>query len=236
MAAGRSGPGVRDVATTPVAPSARARPGAVPPSTVGRLPAYLRTLDTLMAEGVGTASSDEVAARAGVHPAQLRKDLSFLGSHGRRGIGYDLAHLRAQVEVVMGLTIQRRVVIVGVGNLGHALANYSGFADRGFAVVALVDADEALAGTTVGGLVVERFDDLVATVRRTGASIGVIATPATAAQAVCDRLVEAGVTGILTFAPGALRVPDEVDVRTVDVASELQILAFHDRRRADAGA
>ncbi|WP_239070607.1 redox-sensing transcriptional repressor Rex [Cellulomonas chitinilytica] len=204
----------------------------VPPSTVVRLPGYLRALDALAAEGVVLTSSDELAGRAGVNPAQLRKDLSFLGSYGRRGIGYDVAHLSEQVGTVLGLTTQRRVVIVGIGNLGHALANYSGFAERGFAVVGLVDADPAVVGTTVGGLVVQPFEGLRSLVSTTDASIGVIATPAAGAQVVCDALVEAGIGGILTFAPRALRVPDGVDVRAVDVASELAILAFHDQWRS----
>ncbi|GCE78518.1 redox-sensing transcriptional repressor Rex [Cellulomonas biazotea] len=204
---------------------------AVPPSTVARLPGYLRALHALAAEGAVLTSSDELAARSGVTSAQLRKDLSFLGSYGRRGVGYDVAHLSERVEVVLGLTTQRRVVIVGIGNLGHALANYSGFADRGFAVVGLVDADPDVVGTTVAGLTVQPFAELAGLVSGTGATIGVIATPAAGAQVVCDALVDAGVVGILTFAPRALRVPAHVDVRAVDVASELQILAFHDRRR-----
>ncbi|RHA44342.1 redox-sensing transcriptional repressor Rex [Cellulomonas rhizosphaerae] len=208
----------------------------VPPATVARLPGYLRALDALTEDGVVTTSSEELAERAGVNPAQLRKDLSFLGSYGRRGVGYEVAHLSEQVGVVLGLATLRRVVIVGIGNLGHALANYSGFADRGFAVVALVDAAPAVVGTTVAGLVVEPLDRLTAIVEGRGVSIGVIATPAAGAQDVCDALVEAGVVGILTFAPRALRVPDHVDVRAVDVASELQILAFHDARRTATGA
>lgn len=210
--------------------SVRAR--EVPPATVARLPAYLRALHALAADGVVTTSSDELAGRAGVGSAQLRKDLSFLGSYGRRGVGYDVAHLSAQVEVVLGLTTQRRVVIVGIGNLGHALANYSGFAERGFAVVGLVDADPAVVGTVVAGLVVRPPQELAELVASAGASIGVVATPAPAAQAVADALVAAGIGGILTFAPRPLRVPSHVDVRAVDLASELQILAFHDHRRA----
>ncbi|MDC7122214.1 redox-sensing transcriptional repressor Rex [Cellulomonas fimi] len=223
-------PRTRGAASEP-AGSGGGRARTVPPATVARLPGYLRALHALAAEGAVLTSSDELASRAGVGSAQLRKDLSFLGSYGRRGVGYDVAHLSEQVEVVLGLTTQRRVVIVGVGNLGHALANYSGFAERGFAVVGLVDADPAVVGTTVAGLVVQPFDELHALVRANGVSIGVIATPAAGAQAVCDALVEAGVVGILTFAPRALQVPAHVDVRAVDVASELQILAFHDQRR-----
>ena len=207
----------------------------VPPATVGRLPGYLRALEVTASEGAVLTSSDELAARAGVTPAQLRKDLSFLGSYGRRGVGYDVGHLREQITVVLGLADVRRVLVVGVGNLGHALANYAGIAERGFVLVGLLDVDPAVVGTTVAGLEVEHADELAAVVRRTGATIGVLTTPSAVAQGVCDELVAAGVVGILTFAPGALRVPPHVDVRTVDVASELQILAFHDRARSVGG-
>lgn len=209
----------------------------VPPATVARLPGYLRALEAVAASGAVLTSSDELADRACVTPAQLRKDLSFLGSYGRRGVGYDVAHLREQITVALGLVQERRVLLVGVGNLGHALANYAGIAERGFALVALVDADPAVVGTTVAGLVVEPADDLGGVVARSGATIAIVTTPASVAQQVCDELVAAGVGGILTFAPGALRLPPHVDVRTVDVAKELQILAFHDRARTvDGGA
>ena len=220
------------MAIRPTSAAARAVPGA----TVARLPGYLRALESLADDGVVTTSSEELALRAGVSSAQLRKDLSFLGSYGRRGVGYDVAHLTEQVGVVLGLATQRRVVIVGIGNLGHALANYSGFADRGFAVVALVDASPDVVGTTVAGLQVEPLERLAEIVASRDVSIGVIATPAAGAQSVCDALVDAGVAGILTFAPRALRVPEHVDLRAVDVASELQILAFHDARRTATGA
>jgi redox-sensing transcriptional repressor len=222
-------------ATEPGA-TGRADAREVPPATVARLPGYLRVLRSLTADGVVTTSSEELAAGAGVTSAQLRKDLSFLGSYGRRGVGYDVLHLSEQIAVVLGLTTQRRVVIVGIGNLGHALASYSVFAERGFAVVGLVDADPAVVGTTVGGLQVQPASALADVVGANDATIGIIATPAGEAQSVCDALVAAGVVGILTFAPRALRVPPHVDLRAVDVASELQILAFHDRRRTGTGA
>ncbi|QCB92832.1 redox-sensing transcriptional repressor Rex [Cellulomonas shaoxiangyii] len=211
------------------------RGAQVPPATVARLPRYLRALEAVAAEGGVLTSSDELAARVGVTPAQLRKDLSFLGSYGVRGVGYDVAHLREQVRAALGLADERRVVLVGVGNLGHALANYAGIPERGFALVALVDADPRVVGTTVAGLVVQPADRLADVVAETGATIAVLTTPASVAQDVCDRLVAAGVVGVLTFAPAALRVPPHVDVRAVDVASELQILAFHEARRAAAG-
>lgn len=225
-------PGSADAPPRDAAPLVRPAARAVPPSTVARLPGYLRALAEVEAQGVRTASSDALADVAGVSPAQLRKDLSFLGSHGTRGVGYDVAHLRGQIGVVLGLTRQRPVVIVGLGNLGHALANYPGFTERGFVVVGLVDADPRVAGTRVAGLRVEPAERLADVVREGGATMAVITVPAGAAQDVCDRLVAAGVRGILNFAPRALQVPDGVDVRSVDLGSELQILAFHDQARS----
>ena len=209
--------------------SARVR--EVPPATVGRLPVYLRALEVLAGQGVVTTSSRALALLAGVGPAQLRKDLSHLGSHGTSGVGYDVVHLTRQITVALGLTSQRRVVIIGIGHLGHALANYSGFSGRDFVVVGLVDADPKVVGTVVAGLPVHPAEQLEAVVSETGATIAVIAPPADVAQDVCDRAVSAGVTGVLCFAPRALRVPADVDLRAVDLGSELQILAFHDRRK-----
>lgn len=205
---------------------------SVPPSTVARLPVYLRALDELAERGVARTSSGELAELAGVGSPQLRRDLSFLGSHGVRGVGYDVEHLQAQVAAVLGLTGDLPVVIVGIGNLGHALANYVVDAGTGFRVAALVDADPRVIGTSVAGLVVEDDARLADVVRREGATLAVLATPAAVAQEVCDRLVAAGVTGILTFVPRVLQVPADVDLRSVDLATELQILAFHARQRA----
>jgi len=205
----------------------------IPRATVARLPMYLRALAGLAADGVGTASSHTLAAATGVGPAQVRKDLSFLGTHGTRGVGYDVAHLSRQLTLALGLTSQRRVVIVGIGHLGHALANHSGFAGRDFAVVGLVDADPRVVGTSVAGLEVQPVARLANVVADGAASIAVIATPAQVAQDVCDAVVAAGVTGVLNFAPRALRVPPTVELRVVDLGSELQILAFHDRRKSE---
>jgi len=210
-------------------------PRPVPASTVARLPVYLRVLDHLTELGVARTSSGELATLSGVQPAQLRRDLSFLGSHGVRGVGYDVEHLQAQVAAALGLTGDLAVVIVGVGNLGHALANYVATAGSGFRVAALVDADPGVIGTEVAGLVVEDVAALAAVLQRTGARLAVLATPADVAQEVCDRLVGAGVTGLLTFVPVVLSVPDGVDLRSVDLATELQILAFHERRKTLTG-
>jgi redox-sensing transcriptional repressor len=208
----------------------------IPDATVARLPVYLRALSSYADSGVATVSSEELAAAAGVNSAKLRKDLSYLGSYGTRGVGYDVDYLVYQISRELGLTQDWPVVIVGIGNLGHALANYGGFTSRGFRVAALVDADPTQIGEEVAGLLVKpliRLDDVV---RETRCSIGVIATPGRAAQDVCDRLVRAGVTSILNFAPVVLSVPQGVDVRKVDLSIELQILAFHEQRKNGARA
>jgi len=204
----------------------------IPEATVARLPVYLRVLHTLAEAGTPTVSSDALAAAAGVNPAKLRKDLSHLGSYGTRGVGYDVDYLVYQVSRELGLAQQRPVVLVGVGNLGHALAGYGGFASRGFCVAGLIDADPARVGEEISGLRVRHLDDLEAVVRERAVCIGVIATPASAAQSVCDRLVAAGVTSVLNFAAVVLQVPPGVDLRKVDLAVELQILSFHEHRKA----
>jgi redox-sensing transcriptional repressor len=204
----------------------------LPEATVARLPEYLRALHHLAEAGDDTISSEALAAVAGVNSAKLRKDLSHLGSYGTRGVGYDVALLIDQIEHVLGLTHRRAVALVGVGNLGHALAGYAGFASRGFRIVALFDADPGRVGEVINGLPVRHIDDLPRIAAEESIAIGVIATPAQAAQEVADQLVGAGVTSILNFAPCVLSVPDGVDVRKVDLAIELQILSFHEHRKS----
>lgn len=208
----------------------------IPEATVARLPVYLRALTALAEAGTETCSSEELAAAAGVNSAKLRKDLSYLGSYGTRGVGYDVDYLRYQIAREIGVTQDWPVVIVGIGNLGHALANFSGFRSRGFRVVALLDADERRRGEHVAGIEVRDFEDLEQIVREHGVSIGVIATPAGAAQDVADRMVTAGITSILNFAPGVISVPQGVDVRKVDLSIELQILAYHEQRKQSGAA
>jgi len=208
-----------------------ARP-AIPEATVARLPVYLRAL-TLQAEaGVATISSEELAAAAGVGSAKLRKDLSHLGSYGTRGVGYEVDYLIYQISRELGLSQDWRVAIVGVGNLGRALAAYGGFASRGFRVVALIDSHPDLVGARVAGLRVASADDLEQVLAGADVHIAVLAVPAESAQQVCDRLVGAGMSSLLNFTPCVLDVPDDVMVRKVDLSSELQILAFHQQRRA----
>jgi redox-sensing transcriptional repressor len=208
------------------------RERSIPEATVGRLPVYLRALVDMAAAGVTTASSEALAEAAGVNSAKVRKDLSHLGSYGTRGVGYDVAYLVHQIRRELGLTQHWAIVIVGVGNLGHALANYKGFAERGFRVAGLVDADPAKVGEIVGGSAVRHIDDLPALVKAEGIAIGVIATPAAVVQEVADLMVASGIRSILNFAPAVIAVPARVSVRKVDLAIELQILAFYEQRKA----
>jgi redox-sensing transcriptional repressor len=217
----------------PVAGDVRERARAIPEAAVARLAVYLRVLSAMSEQGVGTISSEELSVAAGVNSAKLRKDLSYVGSYGTRGVGYEVSVLIEEIERILGLTRNQAIAVVGIGNLGHALANYGGFPSRGFPVVALFDVDEDLMGVPVGGILVNHIDEIGQVCASRDVSIGVICTPPPAAQAVCDRLVSGGVRCILNFAPVVLQVPDDVEVRKVDLAVEMQILSFHVARRAD---
>ncbi|MBT8213290.1 MAG: redox-sensing transcriptional repressor Rex [Acidimicrobiia bacterium] len=199
---------------------------SLPEATVGRLPLYLRALGIVSATQV-TVSSDQLADLAGVKSAQVRKDLSYTGSHGVRGVGYDIAELRSQIAVALGLQAECAIAIVGAGNLGSALANYPGFGGSGFKVVAILDIDRAKVGQDIHGITVQDLAELEPVVDTLEVGIVVIATPADAAQEVADRAVKAGVRSILNFAPTVLKRPDDVHVRRVDLSTELQILSFH---------
>ncbi|HYO19883.1 MAG TPA: redox-sensing transcriptional repressor Rex [Dermatophilaceae bacterium] len=199
---------------------------------MARLPQYLRALSDLTEHGVVSVSSEELAAAAGVRSAKLRRDLSHLGSYGVRGVGYGVEMLAHEITRELGLTKDWPVAIVGVGNLGTALASYVDLTTRGFQVVVLLDRDPQLIGQVIAGMVVGSVDDLERIVVEGGVAIGVIATPAWSAQEVCDRLVAVGVRSVLNFAPCALSVPEGVDLRKVDLSTELQILAFHQQRKS----
>lgn len=207
------------------------RERAIPEATVARLPLYLRSLVEMHERGLATVSSEGLADAAGVNSAKVRKDLSYLGSYGTRGVGYDVEYLIYQISRELGLTQDWNCVIVGVGNLGHALANYRGFTARGFRIVALVDSDERKVGEKVGDMEIEHFEDLERIAKERQVSIGIVATPAGAAQDAADRLVGAGVQSILNFAPAVISVPDDVSLRKVDLSIELQILSFYEQRK-----
>lgn len=212
-------------------PAAATVPRRVPEASVARLPRYLRALEELQVDLVPTVSSETLAELAGVKATQVRKDLSHLGTLGTRGSGYDVGSLMARIEREIGLNRDWLVAIVGVGNLGRALALYSGLPGKGFRVAALVDSDPAKVGQVVGGIEVSPLSDLGKVVAASRASIGVVATPASSAQNAADLLVAAGVSAILNFAPARLVVPPGIDLRHVDVSTELQILAFYQSRK-----
>lgn len=210
-----------------------ARPAArIPDATVVRLPLYRRAVLELDEKGTATVSSEQLAEMAGVNAAKVRKDLSYLGSFGTRGVGYEVDVLAFHVSLALGLTSDWPVVIIGLGNLGQALANYRGFTERGFPVAALVDADAAKVGADVDGITIAPIADLADLVRDQEIAIAIIATPAAVAQQVADLAVEAGIKSILNFAPTVLSVADHIPVRQVDLATELQILSFYQQRRA----
>jgi redox-sensing transcriptional repressor len=202
----------------------------IPAVTVSRLPVYLQALHDAAQRKIATVSSTDLATAAGVNSAKVRKDLSYLGSHGTRGIGYAVDELTREISLVLGLVTERAVVIVGAGNLGRALASYDGFTRRGFVLTAIVDSDPKMIGTQVGDLRVEPFSALAEIVQDRAVEIAVIAVPAHVAQEVANAACKAGVTALLNFAPTHLNVDASVSVRTVDFSSELQILSFYAQR------
>ena len=204
----------------------------IPEATVARLPIYLRSLldHAESSGGMTTISSEELARLAGVNAAKVRKDLSYLGSYGTRGVGYDTEYLLYQITRELGLTQDWPTALIGIGNLGRALASYKGFSERGFRIAALLDVDSAVIGKKVAGMEVRHLDDLKEVVVDESICIGIIATPPLAAQEAADRLVDAGVKSILNFAPGVVNVPPDVTIRKVDLSIELQILSFYQQR------
>ncbi|HLR55214.1 MAG TPA: redox-sensing transcriptional repressor Rex [Actinomycetales bacterium] len=199
----------------------------VPEASVARLPVYLGALGVLAERGDRTVSSEQLAELSGVSAAKLRKDLSYLGSNGIRGVGYNVSHLMDRIGEALGLTSIWPTVVIGAGNLGQALAGYDGFRERGFKVVAILDDDSQVIGTPVADLQVRPLSELQRIVGEEQVSIGIIAVPAASSQEVCDALVAAGVRSVLSFAPTVLQVPQGVTLRQADLSTELQILAFH---------
>ena len=195
-------------------------------STVRRLSHYYRVLEEVGAEGKRMISSNRLAEREGVTSAQVRKDLSYFGSFGRSGLGYNVAHLRAEIRAILGLERRWNVAVVGGGHIGSALLAYRGFGEQGFDVVAVFDRDPARIGKRLGGLTVEDVSRLPDVAAQGTFEIGVIATPAAAAQDVADALARSGIRGILNFAPRKLFVPRHVTVRNVDMTLEFETLSF----------
>lgn len=195
-------------------------------ATVSRLPRYLRLLEELDGQGE-TVSSDALAHAAGVNAANVRRDLSDLGFQGTRGVGYSVPALRDRIRRELGIENRRRVAIVGAGNLGTALARYSGLAKRGFDVVAVYDIDPERVGDEVGSVTISHLSAMPADANRHLFDMAILAVPAPAAQSVTDALIAAGINCILNFAPARVSVPDGVAVRQVDLSIELQILSYY---------
>lgn len=195
-------------------------------STVGRLSLYLRLLEELDGNGVGTLSSEELAARAGTSAAQVRKDLSFFGTFGKRGLGYAVSELIVTLRSILGLERRWRVAVVGAGKIGAALLGYQDFKRQGFYIESVFDSDETKVGQRWNGIVVRADAEMESALRREPVDIAIIAVPADAAQAVVDRVIDAGVKAILNFAPVKLRVPDAVALKNVNMAVELAGLSY----------
>ena len=206
----------------------------IPEAALIRLPMYLRLLGEVTAQGITHISSDQLAELDAVNAAKVRKDLSYLGSYGVRGVGYEVAFLSYQIQRELGVNHEWPIVIVGAGNLGQALANYGGFVERGFGLVGVFDTDPSKIGTYVGGICVQHLDELSEVVVTRGVSIGVLATPATTAQEAVNRLVRAGVGSILNFVPMVLSVPRGVHISKVDLAGELQILSYYEQQKVNS--
>jgi len=218
----------------------RSRLARISESTVRRLSHYYRVLEEVEGEGKRLISSHRLAEREGITSAQVRKDLSCFGSFGRRGLGYNVAHLREEIRAILGLDRRWKVALIGAGNIGAALLAYRGFARQGFDVVAVFDRDPQRIGQRMGDLSVRDIEELPTVVAQHPVDMAVIATPVRAAQEVADRLVAAGVRAILNFAPRKLFVPDHVALRNVDMTVELETLSFtlaqrRPKRRAAAG-
>ncbi|MEZ4379559.1 MAG: redox-sensing transcriptional repressor Rex [Gemmatimonadales bacterium] len=201
-------------------------PRKIADSTVRRLAIYLRFLEEFQHQGRDTISSEALANRAGTTSAQVRKDLSFFGSFGKRGLGYDVHALADRLREILGLGHRYRVIIIGAGRLAGALVQYAGFSARGFEIKAVVDRDPAKIGHVWDDITVEDVAELEAIVAREAVEIAILVTPADPAQALVDRLVAAGVTAILNFAPVQLHVPEGVDVKNVNLAVELETLSY----------
>jgi redox-sensing transcriptional repressor len=195
-------------------------------ATVARLPRYLRLLEDIESDSA-TVSSGDLADAAGVNPANVRRDLSALGFQGTRGVGYSVAPLRDRIRRELGIDSRRRVAIVGAGNLGTALARYTGLGKRGFDVVAVYDVDPGRIGESIGSLTVLDLERVAEDCATGSFEMAILAVPAAAAQSVADLLAESGISSILNFAPVRVNAPNGVAIRHVDLSIELQILSYY---------
>ncbi|WP_422660836.1 redox-sensing transcriptional repressor Rex [Paenibacillus sp. EC2-1] len=196
-------------------------------AVVRRLPVYLRYLNELHVREVATVSSQELGQKLDLNPAQIRKDLAYFGDFGRKGIGYDVTYLIEKIRHILKLDQQINVVLVGAGNLGHALSNYNAFLKDNMKIVAIFDAYTPKVGTSINNIVVQPMEELTSTIKEKGIRIGIITVPDVEAQAVADSLISAGIEAILNFAPTILKAPPQIRIHTADFTTDLQSLAYY---------
>jgi redox-sensing transcriptional repressor len=206
----------------------------IPPDVVvRRLPLYARSLRYLLDEGVHSVSSQELGERINVTAAQIRKDLSYFGEFGKQGIGYDVEKLLAHIEGILGLTQEWPVVVVGIGQLGQAIARYEGFHSKGLRIVGLFDSDPGKVGQQVAGMPILEYTKMRDHIREQGVKLAIIAVPAPQAQSVADMLIDAGVRAILNYAPVILQIPEKVWVRYIDPVAVLHSMTYYLARHDD---
>ena len=203
------------------------KPREIPDIVVGRLPVYLRALSRMIHEGQQVTSSKELGERLGISSAQIRKDLSHFGEFGKQGTGYQIQYLVEQLQRILKVKDEWKVALIGVGDIGHALSHYNGFVNRGFRIVALFDSDPKKIGSLVNGLFVIDAAKLADEIRARGLKVAMLAVPAENAQAVANKLVAAGIKGILNYAPINLSVPPNVRVQHIDPVIHLQRMTFY---------
>lgn len=202
-------------------------------AVVKRLPIYLQVLNELKNREIQTVSSQELGNRLDYNPAQIRKDLAYFGDFGRKGIGYEVDYLIDKIRQILKVDQNINVVLIGAGNLGHALCNYNKYSKDNMQIVAVLDAHESKIGTTINNLTVQSIDKLEEVVKQQQIRIGIISVPASSAQIVADQLVAAGIEAILNFAPSILRVPENVSIQHVDFTKELLSLAYYLNNREE---
>lgn len=205
----------------------------IPLTVVKRLPGYQRLLSELATKEVERISSRELAAKMKINASQVRQDLSLFGSFGQQGYGYRVSYLLAEINKILGINTKTKMVLIGAGHLGRAVANYRNFAKRGFIIEALFDRDPQVIGSTINNLTVQDVEELVSYLQATPAEIGIICTPASTAQEIANLLVTGGIKGIWNFAPVALKVPETVCVEHVHLGESLMILSFQLKQKKD---
>lgn len=199
----------------------------IPDIIIGRLPVYLRALQRMTDMGLKTTSSQELGEHVGISAAQIRKDISQFGEFGKQGTGYSIEYLINKLREILKVDRIWEVVVVGAGDMGHAVANYQGFSDRGFHIVAIFDNDKKIVGQTIGKFTVEDSESMIERIKGLGVKIAMLTVPASAAQAVADQLIQAGVRAILNYAPISLNVPNNVKVQYIDPSTHLQRMTYY---------